>query len=394
MSSDNAFPILHLSRNGPVYGLGRQLLYLLRGLDRVRFPPSVAVDRAGPLQDELRADDIGCAVRRMLPWRSLLYAIPRYVDALSLLMLARAHRARLVHAQDVWRAEYAYFIARWLGIPCVVHVRGPLAPRDIVKHRLHRADAIIVIARRYVDDLAAAGIAPDRIVLIDDAVDLDMFSAAKYPPRREGAFSGDPIVRVGLVGRISPEKRVREFLEIFAALPPDVRSSARFEIVGDGVDADYGRAVQADVKRLRLHRAVHFTGRTEIDNMPGQLAGLDIVVTLAGGSVMFEAMAMGTPVLSIRDDGRHSDHTRHNETAWCVSTNRPEPAVEALSLLIGDAQLRARLGAAGRAWIGTYLSVSRMVAMTEDLYDRLLTGASASGLGARGDFASAERAAP
>lgn len=388
MASETKFPILHLSRSGPIYGLGRQLLYLVRGLDRERFPATVAVDEAGALHDAVCVSKIDCSVWRMSPWRSFFYFVPRYVDARRLLALAREKKSAIVHAHDVWRAEYAYFIAERLDIPSVVHVRGPLARRDIIKHRLSRADAVIAIAQRYVDDLLAAGIAAERIVLIDDTVDLDLFSAARFP-RHDGS---DKLVRVGMVGRISPEKRVREFLRIVAALSPQVLTSSRFEIVGDWTNPSYRREVEADIDRLHLHKVVHFSGGVASEDMPEKLAGLDVLVTLGGGSVMFEAMAMETPVLSIRTDDKHSLHTRHNETAWCVSTDRREPAAEALSLLITDAELRRRLGFAGRSWIEEYLSAARMVEMTRSLYEQLLSRKAALLSRSRSDLASAERA--
>jgi glycosyltransferase involved in cell wall biosynthesis len=95
-------------------------------------------------------------------------------------------------------------------------------------------------------------------------------------------------------------------------------------------------------------------------------------MTMSGGSVMFEAMACAKPVLYVRTDSRHSVHMRHGETAWCVTTDRPEPATAALAQLAGDPDLRQRLGLAARAWAQRHLSVATMVTRTQALYDRLL----------------------
>ena len=368
MSSATRYPVLYLGRSGPIYGLSRQMLYLASGLDQQRFPLRVVINEPGPLQDELAARNIECLVQRMSPWRALFYVIPRYLDARRLLALARERRCRLVHAQDVWRAEYAYYIAKHLGIPSVVHVRGPLTRRDIHKHRLFRADAIIAVAQRYVDDLVAAGIPSERITLIDDAVDLNLFSAAAYPRQAPA----DGIVRVAIVGRISPEKRILEFLEVIALLPPQILALARFQIVGDWVDLSYRHEVEAALDRLQLRKIVHFPGGFDNRSMPRQLSELDLLVTLAGGSVMFEAMAMGAAVLSVRSDHRHSRHTRHDQTAWCVTTDRPEQIGEALSLLLTDADLRLRIAKAGQDWVGKHLCVSAMTESTRASYERLL----------------------
>ncbi len=279
-----------------------------------------------------------------------------------------------MHAHDVWRAEYARFIARRLHIPYIVHVRGPLSRRDIHKHRLGLADAVICIAQRYVDDLISAGLDAKRILLIDDAVDLTLFAPAQADPaflRHNLDIEGAPLV--GLIGRVNPDKRVREFLEIVAKLPPAIDPSARFLIIGEWENPDYRREIENTVARLRLDSRVRFLERFESQDMPKILSSLDLLVTLAGGSVMFEAMAMGTPVLSVRADGRHSKHTVHDRTAWCVTTDQHAPVADALARLLGDATLRHRLGEAGRVHVNQHLSSTAMIAKTVALYESLLT---------------------
>jgi glycosyltransferase involved in cell wall biosynthesis len=254
-----------------------------------------------------------------------------------------------------------------------VHVRGPLSRRDIGKHRLDLADAIIAIADRYAEDLLAAGIDPRRVHVVDDAVDTELFAPARADPdfiRRSLGFDGFRLV--GLVGRIGPFKRVCEFLEIVAALPADIARSTRFVVVGDEESAAYGETVRQTVARLRLGTAVKFLGRYGSGMMPTVLSGLDVLVSLSGGSVMFEAMAMRKPVLSIRADGRHSRHTVHGETAFCVDTEAPRVAAEALARLLTDAALRDRLAEAGRALIDRQLASETMVAKVEAVYHSLV----------------------
>ena len=125
--------------------------------------------------------------------------------------------------------------------------------------------------------------------------------------------------------------------------------------------------------RAGLEASVVLAGR--VDDMPGLLGALDIVATLSGGSVMFEAMASGKAVLSVRADGLHSAHTRHDETAWCVTTGQAQEAAAGLARLMDDAALRARLGAAGRTWVRRELGVERMVAQTVAVYEQLLAPA-------------------
>ncbi|HUS47162.1 MAG TPA: glycosyltransferase, partial [Phycisphaerae bacterium] len=316
--------------------------YLVRGLDRRRFEPIVVLDRPGPLADSLREGGVEVQAMSMRAWRSVPAALLRYVDALRIARLANRRRVDLVHASDVWKSGYMHFVARRLAIPSVLHVRGPMCGRDILKHGVVRSSAVITIARRYHQDLLAAGISPDRMELIDDAVDLDRFRpalAGRDAVRKR--FGVQDRVLVGLVGRVDPFKLVLEFLELIAPLARNADSRATYFVIGQPGREPYYQTVLEATRRLGLAERVVFTGRW--DDIPAMMAALDIVVTMSGGSVMFEAMACAKPVLSVRADGRHSAHTRHDETAWCVTTDRPEPATGALARLIDEPALRERL---------------------------------------------------
>lgn len=366
------YQTLHLGRGGTIDGQQRQLFYLTTGLSNLGRPPVVVLDGAGPLSAELLACGITTQVHSMASWRTFSRVIKRYVDARGLFNLTLPLDLQVVHAHDVWRAEYARFVARRHGIPYVVHVRGPLSARDIQKHRVKLADGIIAIAQRYVDDLIAAGIDSERIALIDDAVDLSLFDAAVARPSPAfGALlpKGAPVI--GFVGRISPFKRVCEFLEIAAKLSNITQMQPTVLMIGDVEDEPYAKRINATIKRLGLSRHIHFVGRQNAEEMPHVLSALDLLVTLSGGSIMFEAMAMGRTVLSIRADGQHSRHTRHNETAWCLNTEDPLVCAREMARLIEDGELRQRLGSAAREYTRKTLSIETMVSKTIALYDRI-----------------------
>lgn len=370
-ASDPVRRILLLARGGPIGGSQRQVGYLARGLDRRRFEPIVVLDQPGPTAEDLRSSGIDVHVIRMRKWRSIPDAFLRYRGAFRIAALGARRGVDLVHASDLWRSGYAHFAARRLGVPCVLHVRGPISERDISKHRVARAAAAVTIARRYQEDLLAAGIPSQRLSLIDDSVDLQQFRPdlpERDAVRRELGVEGRIVV--GLVGRVEPFKRVVEFLEAIAPLTVRNDRRAAYLVIGPPAKESYLRTVLQTVQRLGLSQHVRFVGQRE--DMPATIAGLDILVTMSGGSVMFEGMACAKPVLSVRTDRRHSEHTRDGETALCVTTDRPEPATKALARLIDEADLREQLGRAARTWAEQHLSPATMVARTGALYDSLL----------------------
>lgn len=366
-------PVLYLSRCGSINGMQRQLLYLATATDRTRHPVTSVVNEPGELHDELRKQGIDAFIRPMRNWRSFPKGLLRYADAFRLTGLARARGIRLVHAHDVWRAEYARFVARRLGIPYIVHVRGPMSRRDILKHNLHLADGLIAISDRYVHDLVAAGVSQDRIAMIDDAVDASAFhpglADAGYFRRR---YNLEGRLFVGLVGRVSEFKGIIEFLEIVAALRLPAENQIRFVVIGDAFDDGYHHKVRLAMKRLALEERVRFIGRCSSREMPELLASLDVLVTLSGGSIMFEAMACGKPVLTVRKDGRHSRHELHGNTVLCVSSDNPGDSAAALARLLEDELLRRQLGDAALNWVRTHLQVEMMAEKTVSFYQKFL----------------------
>ncbi len=370
-SPNQPLKVLLLARGGSMDGSQRQFCYLLRGMDRSRFEPLVLLDRDGPLTDSLMQCGVQARVMPLHPWRSFPTGLFRYLDGLKIARWGKQHGIGLLHVTDAWKSGYLHFVARRLNVPGILHVRGPLSPRDIRKLQLCRASAIIAIAQRYRDDLQAAGISSDRVEVIDDAVDLDRFrpnrAAGEEFLQKKFGVRGE--ATIGLVGRIEPFKRVTEFLEVVAPLARSATRRMKVLIVGQPKDDNYHRTVLETTNRLGLANHVTFTGRC--NDMELIMAGLDILVTMSGGSTMFEAMACATPVLSVREDGLHSLHTRHNETAMCVTTAQAGPATAALAHLVDDPALRERLGRAGRAWVEAHLSPAALVDRTQALYARL-----------------------
>lgn len=365
-------PVAILARGGPIDGSARQLIYLLEHLDRHRFPPLVMLDIDGPLRASIAKLDVEVCVAPMRPWRSLRGLPFRGRDARAIAARAALHRTAIVHCSDTWRTPYAARAAQRLGVPLVVHVRGPVTGRDLSKNACRGADAMIAIAARYRDDIVAAGYPAGQTTVVNDAVD-----PAEY---HHDAWGGDAFraahsagrkLVVGMVGRVEPFKRVLEFAEAIARVPAEVDAS--FVLIGATARQDYVDAVRARLAQLGLGDRVRFAGRR--DDMAAVLSGLDLLVTFSGGSVMFEAMACGVPVLSVRADGRHSQHTRHAATAWCVTTDAPGPAADAIVTLLGDPVLRHEIAEAGRRYVLTHLSPEVLARQTETVYSAVLAAA-------------------
>jgi glycosyltransferase involved in cell wall biosynthesis len=160
-------------------------------------------------------------------------------------------------------------------------------------------------------------------------------------------FSRGP-ARVGLIGRIAPEKGHLDFLRAAAVLAKDRVPAAQFFVYGDRLfsDAGYDRTVRA----LAEHASVQLCGWT--DNVPEVLRELDILVVPSGSAeasprVILEAFSAGTPVVAYRsggipeiiDDGR---------TGVITAAPRFESLAASIRSLLSDPERMERLSVGGR----------------------------------------------
>ena len=364
--------ILYLSRGGSIGGSQRQLLHVVTNLDRSRYEPIVVCRTDGPSVERLLEAHVSAHVLPLRPWRSFPAGLWRYADARRLARFAVEHDVSLIHSSDLWLSKYLTSTARRVGVPSVLHVRTPLAPACAAKHGCREADGLIAISRRVRHDLLLAGIPDEKIVVINDSVDVDRFhprASERNILRRQYPQSRG--LTVGLVGRIEPFKRQLDFLMAAAQIVHANGRAVTFFLVGNVHCPRYHRQV---VDFIRGHglvdRAILTGGR---DDMPEVLGSLDVLVSLSGGSVMFEAMSCGKPVLSAGFSTKaNSVHVQDGKTGLLVTSQSSEDLVRAMLRLLDNADLRRYLGKEARAWAEDNFSHVSMAIKTQMLYDKLL----------------------
>ena len=142
-----------------------------------------------------------------------------------------------------------------------------------------------------------AGIPKDKIILIHDAVDPDLFKPRDVRSNggvlRQQYDVGDAVL-VGIVGRVEKAKEQLAFVQIAGEVLKKTKKAAFF-IVGKVKDPSYHARIVKQIRTAGLSGRVHFTGYRE--DIPEVLAGLDVLVSLSGGSVRYEAMMCGIPVV-------------------------------------------------------------------------------------------------
>ena len=364
--------ILYLSRGGSIGGSQRQLYYVIANLDRKVYEPIVVCTRDGKFVTLLRQSGVKTCVLGLHPWRKFPAAVYRYLDAERLVRFARQHQVALVHSSDLWLNGYLLWVAKRLKIPSILHIRTPICPKYVHKHRCSRATAIIAISRHVKQDLLRAGICPQKIVQIDDTVDTELFGPKNFDRNvlRED-FSTNGEVLVGIVGRIAPSKRQLDFLRAAEQVVHGPNKNVTFFVVGEVHSPSYFEKINRFVGRNGLKRHVRFTG--ERDDIPQVLSSLDILVSFSGGSVMYEAMACGKVVVSAGfSTEQNSVHIQNGRTGILISSGETSTLAQELIRLVNAPQLRMQIGQEARKWAQCKLSHTRMVSETQQLYGQLL----------------------
>jgi glycosyltransferase involved in cell wall biosynthesis len=165
---------------------------------------------------------------------------------------------------------------------------------------------------------------------------------------------------------------------------------ARFTVVGDGVL----RASLEDLAaRLQISWAVHFTGWVGGGDLPGVLAGLDVVVN--PGLVLetfcianIEAMSMAVPLVTFAvggvgeyvaepaaarrgSRGGQAEAFSVSENAVVVNRATPEALAGAVHHLVFHPGVRSAVAAAGRRTVLQRFGVARQMTQYAELYDSL-----------------------
>ena len=192
---------------------------------------------------------------------------------------------------------------------------------------------------------------------LPSGVDTDVFhpGADGDAVRRRHGLSGRPVVVC--VSRLVPRKGQDTLVRLW----PEVRRrvpGAALLLVGGG---PYRPTLERMVRELDLAGDVVVTGSVPWPELPAHYAAGDVFAMpcrtrRAGleveglGIVYLEASATGLPVLA-GDSGGAPDAVLDGETGHVVRAGEDAELVDRLVALLLDGDLRARLGAAGRAWV-------------------------------------------
>jgi glycosyltransferase involved in cell wall biosynthesis len=273
---------------------------------------------------------------RRQPWRSAL--VPVFLVNFARAARRAAREADLVHAH--WLPSGGVALAT--GKPFVVQLWGSdvevarHVPR-LARRVLRRARAVVCPSHALAEK--ARGLGAREIAVIPSGVEL---------PTEVGDEADPP--EVLYAGRLSPEKGVLELVEAARGM--------NLVVAGDGP------------LRSRVPQARGFVPPEELARLYARAAVVVCPSHREGfGVACLEAMAHGRPVVASAVGGL-LDLVVDGETGIQVPSGDVSALRSAIERLLGDRELRRRMGAAGRRRAAEHFSWDAVTRRTVELYAR------------------------
>ena len=315
----------------------------------VRAPDAAAFDASLNFK-VLRVPDI----RPLVPLFFLLYA----------LFSISPRRLRFIHCGQLRTAGFACLLLKiFFSIPYGIHIYGgerskfadhPLW-RRLLRPVLKQARAIFSISAWTKNQFLDYGIPPERVLIVNPAVDTDRFYPLPDRPDRRKKLEIDGRQTLLSVSRLDPHKGADMVLRALPLLT-DRFPDLLFAIGGSG---PMRQSLENLVAELELHEYVRFLGfvpdaalidwynAADIFIMPSRL-GTGVHRGVEGfGIVYLEANACNTPVIGGRSGGV-SDAVEDGLNGLLVDPQSPQDIADAIAKLLADPAYGRRLGEQGR----------------------------------------------
>jgi glycosyltransferase involved in cell wall biosynthesis len=282
----------------------------------------------------------------------------------------RHHHVQVAHAFDFYTNLTLIPAAKLARVSVVIGSHRQLG--DLMTPAQFRAqaaafrwcDAVVCNSQAAAERLIAAGLSPQKIAIIGNALPAAAFTTAPAAlPKRPG------VARIGMVARMNHRyKNHSGFLRIAAQIHqrmPDVE----FLLVGDG---PLRQELEREAASLGLGASAIFLGDRQ--DMPAVLASLDVAILTSDSeslsNVILEAMAAGLPVVAYGVGG-NSELLSHQPGALIPAGNETSFA-DAVEKLLADSALRAQLGRNALQFAQENFSLDRVRQRYVELYVSLL----------------------
>ena len=358
--SDGPCRILFIVGQLGAGGLEQQICYLLKGMDRKKYLPSLAVWN-------YKESDVHVPAIKALevPTWGYPLAMSSHQKLFEISRLTRQLSPEVVHSYTFFTNFAASWAARRSGSIAVGSIRNEL-DLDLIhdKPLLGRMSAAWPrfqisnshAAARRIESIAG-WFKPKRLSIVQNGLDMDRFHPTP------SASSTQPFI-LG-VGTLVQAKRWDRLLR----LALDLKRSGvdcRIQIAGDG---PLRSKLEALAVELGVADRTQFLGHRS--DVAGLLGGARLLVHPSDGegtpNVIMEAMAAGRPVVAT-DVGDVSRIVQDTRTGFVVPRDDPSALLDRVRQILTNDALALRMGQSAQAFAQREFSLSRLVTDTFEAY--------------------------
>lgn len=247
----------------------------------------------------------------------------------------------------------------------------------LVRKNLMAADVVASTSHCMAEQTRSIAPGLKEIPVTPFGVDMQAYSNA------EGLATNNDKLVIGTVKSMASKYGIDTLIEAFALLvrkladtQPELARYVQLRLVGGGPQMDEYKNLAT---RLDLADKVEFVGRVPHQEVPRELAKLDVYVALSRldsesfGVAIIEAGAARRPVV-VSDAGGLPEVTLDGVTGLVVPRENPQAAADAIEKLVLSPEMRVRMGEAGRKHVSdTYgwdVCVNTMVKVLESAANR------------------------
>lgn len=360
--------ILHVESGRNLYGGAGQVMYLVRGLGERGIDNVLACPPGSAIADAMAGAGRG--------WRTVELAMKGDLDLGLVSRLARLIRTEapdVVHIHSRRGADtMGALAARRAGVPVVLSRRVEHMERwPVLELKLALAHRVVAISRGIYQLLLARGLAPARLSLALDAVDMAAFQ--RPIPRaqfnRQFGLPAGTIV-IGVVAQLTPPKGHTYLIE---ALPGVLREHPALRVLLFGKGPKEA-VLKEQVRSLELEDVVQFCGyRHDIAELIGCFDIMAHPAISEGlGVALLEAASAGVPIVTCGVGGI-PEVVIDGVTGRAVPPANPAKLADALRGLLAQPAEARKLAAAALQHVEQHFSLSAMIDGNLAAYRKLLT---------------------
>lgn len=381
MENGDKIKLLYVITKLELGGAQKQLLALIRGLDKERFITFLYTAKNGLLvEDALRIPCLKLKRSRFL--ERPIHPLKDFLAIIDLYIFIKMNRIDIVHTHSSKAGILGRLTARLAGVRVIVHtVHGwsfndyqPLIKRKLFlwleKIAAGFTDTLIVVSdydkKRGLNNHIGKSY---QYQLIRYGIDYPELDRVKGQNLKKELRMDPNNLLVGMISCFKPQKSPQDFIRL-AYLVNQIIPEVKFILVGDGI---LRRDIEKLIDKFKLQNNVILTGWRR--DIPDILSGIDIFVLTSlweGLPIsVLEAMGSKKPVVATTTGGI-AEVIIENKTGYLVPPGDAKGMSERLAGLIKDENLRKVMGENAKKSLSINFRLENMVKQNQGLYQNLI----------------------